>query len=154
MQKKRKTKIDWMKIKHDYLFKNISLKKLAEKYGVSYSQVFKHSKDEQWVRLKEENRSEIEAKTEQKLQEKEIERKVAKNEKHIELFDFGIEIVEKILHSYKEKGKVSPDKLEKLFSCIEKAQKGQRLALNMEKEDISDTEPKFVYLDNLDENKL
>ena len=154
MSKKRKTKIDWMKIKHDYLFKNISLKKLADKYGVSYSQVFKHSKDEEWVRLKDEKQREIEVKIEQKLEEKEIARKVAKNEKHLELFDNGLELVEMLLQMYKNKGKVSPDKLEKVFSCIEKAQKGQRLALNMEKEDITDTEPKFVMVENLDLNKL
>ena len=86
-----------MKIKHDYLFKNISLKKLADKYGVSYSQVFKHSKDEEWVRLKDEKQREISDKAEKKLTEKEIARKVAKNEKHIELYDGINEIAEGIL---------------------------------------------------------
>lgn len=158
----KKTKIDWMKIKHDYLFKNIPLKKLADKYGVSYSQVFKHSKDEEWVRLRDEKRREIGVETEQKLTEKEIARKVAKNEKHIELYEDGIEIIEGLLKLYKEKlalsnanrVKVSADALEKVLSCIEKAQKGQRLALNMEKEAPTNEEPKLVMVENLDLNKL
>lgn len=160
-KKKYKTRTDWTKVKHDYLFKNMSLESLAEKYGVSKRQVFKHSSDENWVELKEQKNREISEKTQKELKEKEIARRIAANEKHIELYDDGIVIVEEILKMYKstmsdtkKKKKVNPFNLEKIFSCIEKAQKGQRLALNMEKEEVTDNEPKFVMVENLDLNKL
>lgn len=162
MKKKRKTKIDWLKIKNDYIHKNISLQKLAEKYSVSERQVMKHSSDEEWVKQKEENSRIVAEETQKELQKKEIARKVAVNEAHLKLYDDGIEVVEKILAIYKDKIneknskklKVNPFNLEKVFSCIEKAQKGQRLALNMEKEDVNDDLPRIISVQNLDMDKI
>ena len=40
---------DWNAIKTEYVTTQVSCRKLAEKYGVSYHQVYVHSKKENWV---------------------------------------------------------------------------------------------------------
>jgi len=153
---------DWIKIKNYYITHNISLERLAEKYGASISAVNKHCRLEKWTEEKAQKKQEIDKKVSEKLTEKEIDRKVRANEKHIELYDNGLEIVEGLLKLYKEKlalssankVKVSADALDKVLSCIEKVQKGQRLALNIEKDAEADKTPKFVMVENLDLNKL
>ncbi len=162
MRKKRNNTIDWIKIKNDYIHSKISIPKLAKKYKVSERQITRHSVSEEWVKLRAENEKIVAEESHKKLQEKEIARKVAKNEKHIELYEEGIELVEKLLGFYKQKladsnankVKLSPDKLEKIFTCIEKAQKGQRLALNMEDKSEVDDMPKMIMVENLDLNKI
>ena len=153
---------DWVKIKNFYITHNIPLRDLAKKFKVSASGVMEHSKKEGWVKLKEEKQVEINASVEQKMTEKEVSRKVAENEKHIELYDSGLRIVEGILKLYMKKleisdvnrVKVSPDALEKVFSCIEKAQKGQRLALNIGADEAEKTEDDIKIIEGLNEDKI
>lgn len=155
--------IDWIKIKNYYITRSVSLEELAKKFKVSLTQIKAHSAKEGWVKEKADKRAEIDQKTNQKLTEKEVNRKVAENERHIELYDNGLKIVEGILKLYMKKleisdvnrVKVSPDALEKVFSCIEKAQKGQRLALNIgadDSEDKKDDEIKII--EGLNEDKI
>lgn len=156
-------KSNWNTIKNYYTTHNISLEKLAKKFKVSKGAIYEHSTKEQWVMLRDKKLSEINAKVEQKLIEKEINRKVAENEKHIELYDRATRIIEKMLELYQErietsnvnKIKVSPDALERLISCIEKVQKGQRLALNIgadASEGIKEDEIRII--EGLNENKI
>lgn len=156
-------KIDWIKIKNYYITRSVSLEEIAKKFKVSMSAVKMHCREEGWVKEKENKKSEIDQTVNQKMTEKEVNRKVAENERHIELYDNGLKIVEGILRLYMQKleisdvnrVKVSPDALEKVFSCIEKAQKGQRLALNIgadDSEEKKDDEIKII--EGLNEDKI
>ena len=160
-KKQKGKKIDWNKIKNDYVFKNFTLRHLAEKYGVSESQIFKHSKDENWVEEREEQQREIQAETTQKIRDREIARRVATNEEHIQLYNDGLEVVKNLLEVYvhqsqekKRRGNVNPFNLEKIFACIEKAQKGQRLALSIDKEDVTEKEPDVFIVEGVNMDKI
>lgn len=61
---------DWTKIKTEYVTGDISLRKLAEKNGVSYSQIAKKAASENWVSVRRQQRIKIESKTNQKTIEK------------------------------------------------------------------------------------
>ena len=160
-EKKKGKKIDWNKIKNDYVFNNFTLRGLADKYKISLSQLSKHCKSENWLDLREEEKHKIETETAQKLRDKEIARRVAVNEEHIQLYNDGLEVVKNLLQVYqdqsaefKRRGNVNPFNLEKIFSCIEKAQKGQRLALNIDAEDVTETEPDVFIIKGVDTDKI
>lgn len=159
--KKKGKKIDWIKIKNDYVFNNFTLRGLKEKYNISLSSVRDRCKAENWVELREKELHNIDTETTQKLRDKEIARRVAVNEEHIQLYNDGLEVVKNILQVYqdqsaefKRRGNVNPFNLEKIFSCIEKAQKGQRIALNIDKEDVTETEPDVFIIKGIDADKI
>ena len=159
--KKKGKKIDWIKIKNDYVFNNFTLQGLSDKYNVSMRQLAKYSSEEKWKDLREEERKKIAEETQKKMRDKEIARRVAVNEEHIQLYNDGLEVVKNILQVYqdqsaefKRRGNVNPFNLEKIFSCIEKAQKGQRIALNIDKEDVTETEPDVFIIKGIDADKI
>ena len=99
---------DWAKIKSYYItHEEVSLRDIAKKYKVSESAVMEHSKAEGWVEAKEKKRIEIAAEVEQRATEKIINRKVAANELHNELYD-----KEMLLDMYMQELK-NPDKRKK-----------------------------------------
>ena len=57
--KKKGKKIDWNKIKNDYIFNNFTLRGLADKYGINLSNLSAHCKKEKWIELREEKQNEI-----------------------------------------------------------------------------------------------
>ena len=69
--------VDWLKMKTEYITTDISYRGLAEKYGVSKSQIYKVGGDEGWVELRERYRSKAVAKSVEKIAEKKA-RQVAK----------------------------------------------------------------------------
>lgn len=159
--KKKGKKIDWNKIKNDYIFNNFTLRGLADKYGINLSNLSAHCKKEKWIELREEKQNEIKTETERKLRDKEIARRVAVNEEHIQLYNDGLEVVKNLLQVYqdqsaefKRRGNVNPFNLEKIFSCIEKAQKGQRLALNIDAEEVTEKEPDVFIIKGVDTDKI
>ena len=126
-------KNDWIKIKNYYLTHEISLEKLAKKFKCNPATVRKRSATENWVDLKKEKSNEIATKTEQKITECEINKKVAANTLHTELYDKGLEVVNLLLEMYmndikegKKKTKASACNIDYLMSAVAKAQKGQR----------------------------
>ncbi len=157
---KKKKKYDWIKLKNEYLTTNISLRGLAEKHGIPFSTVNSHSSKESWGKQKPEIQNKISTEVEQKTIDSEIARKVKINENHIQLYEDGLGIVKDILEAYKKtmqsgsKRKVNPFNLEKIFSCIEKAQKGQRIALNIDEEKPEDKEPEVHVVEGLDFKKI
>lgn len=159
--KKKGKKIDWNEIKNDYVFNNFTLRGLADKYGINLSNLSAHCKKEKWIELREEKQNEIKTETERKLRDKEIARRVAVNEEHIQLYNDGLEVVKNLLQVYqdqsaefKRRGNVNPFNLEKIFSCIEKAQKGQRLALNIDAEEVTEKEPDVFIIKGVDTDKI
>lgn len=61
--------INWIEIKNEYIFTDISQRKLAEKYGVSVSTLMKRANKEQWKELKASEGSKMEASVHQKTAE-------------------------------------------------------------------------------------
>lgn len=62
--------VDWLKIKTEYINGNISYRKLAEKYGVSFNTLKEHATDEKWKELREEQHHKTAIRTQQKSEEK------------------------------------------------------------------------------------
>ena len=158
---KKKKKYDWVKLKAEYQTTNISLRELAEKHKIPWGTVNSRSNKEKWAKDKVEIQSKIKAEVEQKTISAVIDEKVEANKRHIELYEEGLDVVAELLAVYKataqerkKRGNVNPFNLEKIFSCIEKAQKGQRLALNLDNQDESEDEPEMVFVENVDLDKI
>lgn len=154
-------KNDWIKIKNYYIHHSISLEDLSKKYKVSVSAVRKHSWQEKWSELKREKSTEIEQKVVEKTTKLEIDKKVAANEKHNELFNKGLEVAELLLNQYlselkngKKKTKANAYNLDFVIKAIANAQKGQRQALNIDKEDTTNIEPEINIINGLDINSI
>lgn len=70
---KFETGVNWRKIKAEYIAGGISQRKLAEKYGVSASNLMRKANREQWNKRREAAESKAIAKTEQRTAEKTAE---------------------------------------------------------------------------------
>ena len=153
----KSSSIDWAKIKNDYIFKKMSIRKLCDKYNVSLSAIRNHSRKENWVQLRKIKQHKIDTNVTQKIVESEINRKVAANEKHNQLFNKGLEVAELLLDQYllelkqgKKITKANAYNLDFVIKAIANAQKGQRQALNIDKEDTTDMEPEVNIIQGLD----
>lgn len=62
--------IDWINIKNEYISTNISYRKLAEKYGVSRSNLEKRAKSEKWADLRKHQHGKIEEETQHQTADK------------------------------------------------------------------------------------
>ena len=68
---------DWSRIKKEYVTTDITCRKLAEKYGVSESTLFKKCSKEQWEALRKQQGSKVEAKFFEKDANRKADRAVA-----------------------------------------------------------------------------
>ena len=66
-------RVNWKKIKAEYLAGDISYRKLADKYGVSIDTLERRAKREEWVNERKETYGKITAKARQKIVEKTAE---------------------------------------------------------------------------------
>ena len=66
--------MDWNKIRTEYISTETSYRKLAEKYDVPVSTIFKRAKKENWVELKKQNEDNLVAKTLETCGEMQVER--------------------------------------------------------------------------------
>jgi len=66
--------VDWNKIRTEYISTETSYRKLAEKYDVPVSTIFKRAKKENWVELKKQNEDNLVAKTLETCSEMQVER--------------------------------------------------------------------------------
>ena len=90
-----------------------------------------------WKEKKRQNTDKKVAKTIQKINEKEIEKEVDINTRHLRLYDNFLDVLEgsfKNPSEYMYLGMPDYDKLKKMVDILEKAQKGQRLAKGLDKE--------------------
>ena len=69
-------KVDWIKIKNEYINSNISQRKLAEKHKISFNTLKAKASKEHWSAEKEEQYHKITAEVQQKTAEKVIEAEV------------------------------------------------------------------------------
>jgi lambda repressor-like predicted transcriptional regulator len=60
--RKGRLSVDWKRIKAEYIADGISLRKLSEKYGVSFSTIQKKSMEEKWGNLRKKSRTKVEEK--------------------------------------------------------------------------------------------
>ncbi len=65
---------DWKKIKAEYIRGGVSLRKLAEKYSVSFSAIFRRSKKEKWTDLRMQSEEKANAKIVENVASQEAER--------------------------------------------------------------------------------
>lgn len=79
--------VDWLKIKAEYVNGNISLRKLATKVEVSYSQLAKVAAAEKWNEARENQRIKIESKQNQKIAEKIAEKEANRITRLLSLSD-------------------------------------------------------------------
>jgi DNA-binding MurR/RpiR family transcriptional regulator len=153
-------KNDWIKIKNYYIHHSISLEDLAKKYKVSASSVNKRCRKEGWVKLKEEKQQEIDKKVSEKIEKSEVDRKAKTNELHNELYNKGLEVANMLLDEYikdlkegKKKTKANAYNLDFIMKAIANAQKGQRLSLNIDKEEQTE-EKEITIVEGLDIRKI
>lgn len=159
--KKKTKKRDWLKLKLEYQTTGISQRDLAEKHSIPYATVKTRCSREQWVRDKENIASRIEAEVTQKTIEDIVNQKVETNKRHIALIDESLDVVQHLLQTYKQelaegkkRTKASAYTIDYLMSAILKAQKGQRLALNIDSEDVEEIEPEIAIIEGVDLNKI
>lgn len=154
-------KNDWIKIKNFYIHHSISLEDLAKKYKVSVSSVNSHCRKGKWVALKEIKQQEIDSEVAEKTKKSVVDRKVAANEKHNELFNKGLEVAEFLLNQYlaelkegKRKTKASAYNLDFIMKAIANAQKGQRQALNIDNAATDNIEPEIRIINGITLNDI
>lgn len=68
--------INWIKIKNEYLNTNISQRKLADKYKISFNTLKDRANREKWADLRKEQHNKIALKTQQITEEKIIQEEV------------------------------------------------------------------------------
>ena len=138
-------KPDWVKIRNEYETTFTSYRKLAEKHDVSFDTLQRRAKREEWVKSKKETYDKITAKIRQKTVVKIANKESDRNVRHIALLDLILDKAEQVvkdeLNTHIDmfgKPHKSPvikvDALEAAMRIIEKAQKGHRMALGLDKE--------------------
>lgn len=65
---------DWQAIKTEYITTDTSYRKLAQKYGVSTTQICNVGRDERWVELREQHLNKTVAKTLEKISDKQSDK--------------------------------------------------------------------------------
>lgn len=80
-------KIDWIKIKNEYINTNTSYRKLADKYGISVTAIAHKAKSENWVNAKDKQCNKTCTKVIQKTANKIAESEVNRLEKILGLGD-------------------------------------------------------------------
>lgn len=90
-------KIDWAKIKLEYITKGTSYRKLAEKHGVSLRRLAEVAKKEEWVKAREKSVNKVSAKAQRKTEEKKlamVDRLLAASEKLLKKAEQVLELEE------------------------------------------------------------
>lgn len=153
-------KVNWIKIRTEYETTNLSYRKIADKYEVSFNTLKDRAKREGWAKSKEETQHKITTKTLQKTVVKIAEKESDRNARHIALLDLILDKAEQAADELNVhidmfgKAHKSPiikvDRLEAISRILEKAQKGQRLALGLDAKDKPPENPSVQpYIDAL-----
>jgi len=151
---------NWIKIRTEYETTSISYRKIAEKYGVSFNTLKDRAKREGWAKSKEETQRKITTATLQKTVVKIAERESDRNARHIALIDMILDKAEKVVSEElnthidmfgnpHESPVIKVDTLEATMRIIERAQKGHRLALGLDKPIESNTKGQLDELKNI-----
>ncbi|MDO6355124.1 hypothetical protein Q3V94_08535 [Caloramator sp. CAR-1] len=135
---------NWEELKKEFMLGDFkSLKDFAEKKGLKYNSDFRKKvagwKEEKLTKLRQKTDKIIE-----KTIEKQIEHEVDYNTTHLKLWGEFLNILSEAISdkdNLKNKdGKISAYILEKFANVMDKAQKGQRLALGLDEQKQDNTE--------------
>lgn len=97
------SKIDWIKIRNDYINGNISYRKLAEKYGISFNTLKDRAVKENWYKEKLKQHEKIRIKTQQKTAEKKA---VSEADRITRLLNISDKLLNKLDQATDELGQV------------------------------------------------
>ncbi|AZT89889.1 hypothetical protein ELD05_04005 [Caldicellulosiruptor changbaiensis] len=134
---------DWEELKREFMIGNYrTLKEFAQEKGVNYGVLRNKARD--WLKEKQQvNREKNQLIFEKTLQQQ-VKKAADYNTWHVEIWNEFLRLVWTALHDEKtiktKEGKYNVYVLERLANIMEKAQKGQRLALGLDenKEDQSE----------------
>ena len=107
-------------------------------------------------------KKEIEERTRNKLYQRVEEDKIQANERHIQLINDSLDVIQTLLEQYKEElteGKAKPRasayNMDLIMSGISKAQKGLRVALGMHEDgNVNLDQPEILVIQGLSENNI
>lgn len=144
----------WDEIREYYItHPECSHKDLVKKYDITMSALKDRSVKEEWVAKREAYQTEVRAEVERKTKEREVQRRLAANEKHNEMYDKLLAAAENLLSVFEEAGETkkfnratTAANLAYLAEVVQKAQKGQRTALNMDTEQETDSSPRLKFV--------
>ena len=131
-------KYDWKQLEKEYILSEYKSVKefLRSKDIKSTGNTNKHTKG--WAEKKATKEQQKSNKIVEKVIEKEIEKEVDINTRHLKLYDSFLDVLEgsfKNPAEYMYLEMPDYDKLKKMVDILEKAQKGQRLAKGLDKEE-------------------
>lgn len=130
-------KYDWKQLEKEYIlsdYKSVSAF-LKEKNISNNGTTRKHTSG--WKDRKRQKEDKKATKIIERVTEKEIEKEVDINTRHLELYNRFLDILEESFENPQQfiyVGMPDFDKLKKMIEILEKAQKGQRLAKGLDKE--------------------
>lgn len=134
---------DWEELKREFMIGNYkTLKEFAQEKGVNYGVLRNKARD--WLKEKEAIDREKNQQILEKTLQRQIETAADRNALHVEIWDKFLMLVWNVLNDEKslrtKDGRYNVYALERLANIMEKAQKGQRLALGLDenKEDQSE----------------
>lgn len=144
----------WDEIREYYItHPECSQKDLLKKFDITKAALNDRSAKEKWVAKREAYQADIREKVEQKTKEQEILRRVAANEKHNDMYDKLLAAASNLLEVFEEAAETkkfnratTAANLAYLAEVVQKAQKGQRTALNMDDESSQDTSPQIKFV--------
>jgi len=128
---------DWEALRQKFLLGDYkSLREFAECEGLNYKSSYFFKRTKGWIEEKEAREKEKRSKIIERVIEKQIEQEIDYNLTHLKLWGEFLNILQEALgdkRNIKSKdGKISAYILEKFANVMEKAQKGQRLALGLD----------------------
>lgn len=130
-------KYDWKQLEKEYILSEYkSVSQFIKNKQIPYNGTTK-SKTKGWTEKKRLKQDQKATKVIQKVTEKEIEKEVDINTRHLKLYDKFLDILEQSFENPQQfiyVGMPDFDKLKKMADILEKAQKGQRLAKGLDKE--------------------
>ncbi|MBZ4662780.1 MAG: hypothetical protein JG776_462 [Caloramator sp.] len=134
---------NWEELKKEFMLGDYkSLKEFADKKGINYDYLRRKTKG--WLKERVTKQSQKSHKIIEKTIEKQIEHEVDYNTTHLKLWGEFLNILSEALKDIENiktrDGKISAAALEKLANVMDKAQKGQRLALGLDEQKQDNTE--------------
>ncbi len=128
---------NWEELKQKFLLGDYkSLKEFAEREGLNYKSSYFFKRVKGWIEEKEVKEKQKRSRIIEKVTEKQIEQEVDYNTTHLKLWGEFLNILQEALadkeNLLNKQGRISAYILEKFANVMEKAQKGQRLALGLD----------------------
>ena len=131
-------KYDWKQLEKEYILSKCkSVSSFLKEKGIKPNGSTKKN-TKGWKKKKVQKEYKKSTKIIEKVTEKEIEKEVDINTRHLKLYDNFLDVLEgsfKNSSEYMYLGMPDYDKLKKMVDILEKAQKGQRLAKGLDKEE-------------------